>query len=160
MVMDMGMDIMVSTNVKLMLSHHTDMAMVMVMDMDMVTDMDMVMVMGMDTMEFPMVIVDSDTMVYTNVQLSHHTDIPITVTAMDMDTTPSAMVIMDTAMGIMDSAMVTMVFTSVQLSHHMDIPIMVMVMGMVMDTMHAPTDTMDMVTPMSLSAVTIKLFSL
>merc|ERR1719244_1311204 len=79
---------------------------------------------------------------------------------MDMVTTPSAMVIMDTAMGIIDSAMVTMVFTSVQLSHHMDIPIMVMVMGMVMDTMHAPTDTMDMVTPMSLSAVTIKLFSL
>merc|ERR1719309_1573800 len=125
----------------------------MVMVMDMVTDMDMAMVMGMDTMDFPMVIMDSDTMVYTNVQLSHHTDIPITVTAMDMDTTP-------TAMGIMDSAMVTMVFTSVQLSHHMDIPIMVMVMGMVMDTMHAPTDTMDMVTPMSLSAVTIKLFSL
>merc|ERR1712055_29208 len=118
----------------------------MVMVMDMVTDMDMVMVMGMDTMDFPMVIMDSDTMVYTNVQLSHHTDIPITVTAMYMDTTPSAMV--------------TMVFTSVQLSHHMDIPIMVMVMGMVMDTMHAPTDTMDMVTPMSLSAVTIKLFSL
>merc|ERR1712168_1545730 len=73
----------------------------------------MVMVMGMDTMDFPMVIMDSETMVYTNVQLSHH----------------------------------------------MDIPIMVMVMGMVMDTMHAPTDTMDMVTPMLLSAVTIKLFS-
>merc|ERR1712121_117419 len=136
-----------------MLSHHTDMAMVMVMDMDMVTDMDMVMVMFMDTMDFPMVIMDSDTMVYTNVQLSHHMDIPIMVTAMDMDTTPSAMVITDTAM-------VIMVFTSVQLSHHMDIPIMVMVMGMVMDTMHAPTDTMVMVTPMSLSAVTIKLFSL
>merc|ERR1719369_1383709 len=69
------------------------------------------------------------------------------VMVMDMDT-------MDLAIVIMDSD--TMVCTNVQLNHLTDIPIMVTAM----DTMHAPTDTTDMVTPMSLSAVTIKLFSL
>merc|ERR1712055_450992 len=56
----------------------------------------------------------------------------VTVMVMDMDTTDLAMVIMDSD---------TMVCTNVQLNHLMDILIMVMAM----DTMHAPTDTMDMV---------------
>merc|ERR1719369_1858258 len=49
-----------------------------------------------------MVIMDSDTMVCTNVQLNHLTDIPVMVTVMDMDTTLSAMDIMDTATDTMD----------------------------------------------------------
>jgi len=105
-----------------------------------------------------MVIMDTamDTMVFTSVQLSHHMDTLTMV--MDMDIMVSAMVIMDTATDTMDLAMDTMVFTSVPLSHHMDILIMVMVMDM--DTMDTAMDTMDMVTPMLLSAVTTKLFIL